>query len=213
MNLLNISKSQYDKKAFSIIEIIVWIFVFSLWIASVYAIISSTLQINDYNENYIIATNLASEQIELVRNIRDSNYKKIKKYNQINPGDSNYDNVFEIGKKYKIENNYSTTTNFPIEVIDITEWFEEWIDKLNWSSMTEYNLCIDSLNRYTYNCSTGSTKTKFYRYTSIEKIEYMDSWTLMEINNAFIVRSKVIWYMRWYHEFEVKSIVADWKRL
>jgi hypothetical protein len=87
----------------------------------VYAIITSTLQINDYNENYIIASNLAREQIELVRNIRDSNYKKIQKYNQINPGSSDYDNVFETGKKYKIENiYYSTTASFPIQVIDIT---------------------------------------------------------------------------------------------
>ncbi|MDP2396470.1 MAG: hypothetical protein Q8M44_06510 [bacterium] len=47
------------------------------------------------NKNYIIAVNLANEQIELVRNIRDSNYKKIQKYNMINPSSNNYTNVFE----------------------------------------------------------------------------------------------------------------------
>jgi hypothetical protein len=52
--------------------------------------------LNDYNKNYIIATNLAREQLELVRNIRDSNYKQIKKYNQINPSNNDYENVFEI---------------------------------------------------------------------------------------------------------------------
>ena len=41
--------------------------------ASVYSIIVSTLRVNDYNKNYIIASNLAREQIEQVRNIRDSN--------------------------------------------------------------------------------------------------------------------------------------------
>jgi hypothetical protein len=51
----------------------------------VYAIISSTLRVNDYNENYIIASNIAREQLELVRNIRDSNYIKIKPYNLKNP--------------------------------------------------------------------------------------------------------------------------------
>lgn len=200
-------------KAFSIIEIMVWIFVFSLWIASVYAIITSTLQINDYNKNYIIASNLAREQIELVRNIRDSNYKKIQIYNQINPGSSDYDNVFEIGKKYKIENDYTTTANFPIKVTDITWWFEEWIEELNWASMSGYNLCIDSSNRYTYDCASDSTSTKFYKYISIDEVKYMDNWTQKVINNAFVVTSKVIWYIRWYHEFEVKSIITDWKRL
>lgn len=199
-----------NKKAFSIIEIIVWIFIFSLWITGVYAIISSTLRVNDFNKNYIIASNLANEQIELVRNIRDSNYKKIQKYNQIDPSSNNYNNLFEYNKKYKIENDYLDTATFPIKVLEITP-FEEWVDKL--TSMENYRLCIDSSNRYTYDCTTsGNIKTRFYKYISMEKVEYNESWTKI-ITDAYLIRSKVIWYIRWYHEFEVKSIIADWKRL
>jgi hypothetical protein len=62
---------------------------------AIFGIISSTVNINDYNKNYIIASNLASEQLELVKNIRDSNYVKIQKYNQLNPATTNYDNIFE----------------------------------------------------------------------------------------------------------------------
>jgi hypothetical protein len=51
---------------------------------------------NDYNKNYIVTSNLAREQIELVRNIRDSNYQQLKKYNQINPANAEYDKVFEV---------------------------------------------------------------------------------------------------------------------
>ncbi len=201
-------------QAFSIIEILVWIFVFALWITSVFAIISSTLQINDYNKNYIIASNLAREQIELVRNIRDSNYKKIQKYNQINPGNTEYNRVFEIWKKYKIENNYETSAVFPIKVTDITTWFEEDKGSMMGLSMSNYKLCVDSQNRYTYDCSTiWNTQTKFYKFISIDKVEYSDAWTTTEIEDAFVVTSKVIWYIKWYHEFEVKSIIADWKRL
>jgi len=208
------AKTGPDKMAFSIIEILVWIFIFALWIASVYAIISSTLRLGDYNKNYIIASNLAREQIELVRNLRDSNYNKIQKYNQINPWDNNYNNVFEYWKKYKIENNYSTTANFPIEVVDISNWFEEWETKLTWTSMNSYRLCIDSKNRYTYDCSyPNSTKTRFYKYINIDKVEYNEWWTIKVIDNAYLVTSKVIWFIKWYHEFEVKYVIADWKRL
>ena len=63
-----------NKKAFSIIEILVWIVIFLFWIAWVYSIISSTLNINNYNKNYIIWVNLAREQLELFRNIRDVNF-------------------------------------------------------------------------------------------------------------------------------------------
>ncbi len=199
--------------AFSIIEIMVWIFVFALWITSVFAIISSTLQINDYNKNYIIASNLAREQIELVRNIRDSNYKKIQKYNQINPWSIDYNAVFETEKKYKIENNYENSATFPIELIDITTWFEEWQDFLNWASMSSYKLCLDSENRYTYDCTWLNIPTKFYKFISIDEVEYSVEWETKKIEKAFKVTSKVIWYIKWYHEFEVKSVIADWKRL
>ena len=202
-----------SKKAFSIIEVLLGIFVFALWMVAIFGIISSTVNINDYNKNYIIASNLASEQLELVKNIRDSNYVKIQKYNQLNPATTNYDNIFEYWNKYTIENDYSTSANFPIKVIDITEWFEEWKNKLNWDSMQSYKICIDSLNRYTYNCNSSNKKTEFYKYISIEKVKYNEIWTETEIENAFLIKSKVIWYKKWYHEFEVKSIIADWKRL
>lgn len=202
------------RKWFSIIEILVWIFIFSMWIAWVYAIISSTLRINDLNKNYIIAVNLANEQIELVRNIRDTNYKKIQKYNMINPSSKDYTNIFEFWKKYKIENNYSNSATFPIQVTDITTWFEQGKDKLNSLSMKSYELCIDSLNRYTHDCSNSNNKkTKFYKFVSFEKVTYKELWLTKEITDAYLVTSKVIWYIRWYHEFEVKTVIADWKRL
>ena len=203
-----------NKKAFSIIEILVGIFIFSLWITSVYAVISSTLRVNDYNANYIIASNLAREQLELVRNIRDSNYKMIKPYNLKNPDWTTYSNTdkFSTGSYYKIENNYSTFAN--ASIIDVNELttFVEWEWEL-WN-MDDYRLCIDSQNRYTYDCSTpGNIQTRFYKYISIEEVKYSDSGTTEIIEDAFLLKSKVIWYIRWYHEFEVNSIIADWKRL
>ncbi len=84
-----------NNKAFSILEVIVWIFIFTMWIISVYWVIVSTLKLNEYNKNYIIASHLAREQIELVRNIRDSNYKKIKKYNQIDLNTDDFNRVFD----------------------------------------------------------------------------------------------------------------------
>lgn len=207
------NKNILNKKWFSIIEILVGIFIFSLGISSVYAIISSTLRLNDYNENYIIASNLAREQIELVRNIRDSNYKKIQIFDKLNPNSAGYNinDRFEYWKKYIIENNYSTTATFPIKIKEISG-FVEWTDKL--SSMWSYNLCIDSDNRYTYECLPASKKTKFYKYISAEKVKYKnEDGSEKIIDNAYLVTSKVIWYIKWYHEFEVKYVIADWKRL
>ncbi len=199
-----------NNKAFSIIEILVWIFIFSLWLVSIYAIIISTLRINDYNSNYIVAANLAKEQIELVRNIRDSNYKTLKPYNLKNPNWSsfNQEDRFQMWHYYKIENNF-TTNEFPILLDDITTWFKEWKENLNSTSMQWYRLCLDTENKYTYNCMWDNIKTEYYRFFYLDQVEDVN-WV---IPNTYKITSKVIWYKRWYHEFEINSIIADWKRL
>lgn len=199
-----------NKIAFSMIEILVWILIFTMWIISVYSIINSTLNLNDYNKNYIIASYLAREQVELVRNIRDSNYKKVQIYNQLNPSSDSHTILFEYWKYYKIENDFALTNSFPISISEISN-FWEWKSELN-SKMQNYKLCLTSDNIYTFDCSWTSIKTQFYKYIKIDKVEYNDWVNNKTIDDAFKVTSKVIWYMRWYHEFELNSIFTDFKR-
>lgn len=199
-----------NKKAFSMIEILVWIFIFSMWIVSVYSIIITTLNLNDYNKNFIIASYLAREQIELVRNIRDSNYDKIQIYNQINPSSNNHTLLFEEWKYYKIENDFNSWVWFPISVSEILD-FWEWESMIN-TKMQNYKVCLNNNNFYTFDCWSTSTQTPFYKYIKIEKVDYLDWVTVKTIDDSFKVTSKVIWYMKWYHEFEVDSIFTDFKR-
>jgi hypothetical protein len=97
-----------------------------LGLTSIYSVLTSTLNVNYYNENYIVATNLSREGIELVRNIRDSNYKKFKLYNIKNPESNSFNasDKFEIDKYYKVENDYSSTATFPIKVEEIIDFGE-----------------------------------------------------------------------------------------
>ena len=133
-----------------------------MWLVSVYAVIISTIKLNEYNKDYIIATALAWEQLELIRNYRDSNYAKFQKYNQINPPLSDYSNEFLTWTYYKIENNYSLSASFPISIEDISD-FWEWKEEINWK-MQNYKICLDSEDRYTYDCSTiGNRKTKYFK--------------------------------------------------
>lgn len=202
------AKAGPGKLAFAIIEILVWIFIFSLWLVSIYAIMISTLKMNDYNSNYIIATSLAKEQIELVKNIRDTNYMNLKPFNLKNPEWMNFDDKdkFELNHYYKIENDF--WSNLGYELTDITTDFVEWESNLD--DMKDYRLCLSSQNLYTYDCfNPNSKKTNFYRFFYIEELKDKD-WIY---KNTFKLVSKVIWYKRWYHEFEISTVIADWKRL
>ncbi|MDQ7009176.1 MAG: hypothetical protein Q9M94_02700, partial [Candidatus Gracilibacteria bacterium] len=98
-------KNILHKQAMSIIEVMIAIFIFTLGISSVFMIISSAGNINTYNKSFIIASNLAREQVELIRNIRDTNYIKFQKWNMLKPNSTNYSLVFtgSTANFYKIE--------------------------------------------------------------------------------------------------------------
>ncbi len=212
-----------NKKWFSIIEIMVWMLLFTMWIASVYVLITSTINMNIYNKNYIIASNLAREQIELVRNIRDTNYAKFQKWDLLNPDlptnqsfnpDIDYtksENIFNSWSYYRISNNFSPTSN-KVEINKIDD-FWEWISEL-WSKMEKYEVCLDSLNHYIYcedsswNPISWATKTWFYKYLRFEELK---DWDWNVVKNSFKIRSRVIWYNKWYHNTDIDTVLTDWK--
>lgn len=186
---------------FSIIEVLIGIFVFSLGMVSVYALLHSSLSINDYNKNAIIASNLAREQVELLRNIRDTNYQKFTVWN--NAGST----TFQADTYYTLSQNL---TNGDILLSPISS-FSEWKDKLDSSGMKSYRLCFTPEQYYVYcNTSPSLKTTPFYKYIYIQQAKDT-SW--VDIPWAFQVTSKVIWYKRGYHEFDIKTFITDWRRI
>lgn len=193
---------------FSIIEILIWIFIFTLGLVWIYALILSTIQLNEYSKNSIIASNLARESIESVRNIRDSNYKNLFKWNKLPGADVN--NLFQTGVYYKVENDFYNTTLQNISLNKI-ENFAEWKNELN-GKMKNYQLCLDAQKLYTYNCSSSHTPTYFYRYVIFDDVTYEENGEKKYLENALKLTSKVIWYNRWYHEVQLDTILTDFLR-
>ena len=195
------NKTQNTSRWFSIIEVLIGIFVFSLGLVSIYALLASSLKINDYNNNAIIASNLAREQVELFRNIRDTNYKKLQVWDQTNPQTGSFSNTFVDDTFYTLENN-AGTENIDVAPIIFT-WDIDGPAELT-GNMTKYRLCLNSSNIYTYDCSTpGGTQSIFYRYIYVKELE----------PGSYQILSKVIWYKRGYHEYELRTIVTDWRRI
>jgi len=205
----NISYIFREKKAFSIIEVLVGIFIFSLGLVAIFMLLSSSMTLNELNKNKIIASNLAREQIEFLRNVRDTNYDRVQPWNLQNPDSTDYTKIFSTGSYYTLESDI-TASGYPIKVQKISPFFEGPSHIA--TDMDAYRLCIDSQKRYTYNC-TGNTSTYFFRYLSIEPVEYLSGATMTQIEDAFRVTSKVIWYKNGYHEFDIKTIITDWRRI
>lgn len=63
------------KKGFSLVEIITILFIVSLGLVGILSLIVQNIQSQSYNKNNLIAYQLAQEGIELIRKVRDSNWK------------------------------------------------------------------------------------------------------------------------------------------
>lgn len=221
-----------NKKAFSIIEILVWMVIFLVWVSWIYSIIDSTLKLNESNKNYIIWVNLAREQLELFRNIRDTNFSKQRGYINTTPKDCVFDTTnedekcerFEVWKTYKISNNFRTTWNFTVEIKKVTNSVSK---PYNFTDLEDFKVCIfekdDNWNKivlYDY-CNTTDTSLskikdlKMYKFIEVSKVENFEiAWLNLNDTNkekAIKVTSKVIWYSKRFQEFEVTSIFTDYK--
>ncbi|MBN2854227.1 hypothetical protein JXK06_01690 [Patescibacteria group bacterium] len=75
-NQLIIFQLRAKKEAFSLIEIVIILFVISLGLIGILSLIIQNIQSQDYNKNNLIATQLSQEGIELIRRVRDSNFKQ-----------------------------------------------------------------------------------------------------------------------------------------
>ncbi|NCT54360.1 hypothetical protein GW758_00170 [Candidatus Falkowbacteria bacterium] len=70
-----------NKEAFSLIEIVIILFIISMGLIGILSLIVQNIQSQDYNKNNLIATQLSQEGIELVRRIRDNNFKQGNNFN------------------------------------------------------------------------------------------------------------------------------------
>lgn len=198
-----------SKKWFSIIEVMIGIFVFALWLTSIYMMLSGSIKMSDQSRNLIIATHLANEQLELYKNIRDSNFQKWKFWSLTNPSRAFGDTEqFEVDNYYTLQNNYSTSADFPIKVEKII-WFVEWVENLQ--DMDMYRLYYDDLWRYTHE-KWDNAESDFYRYLHVEEIKYDNDGMEDTLDNAVKVTAHVVWTHGSYHATQVSTVVSDWKR-
>lgn len=203
-------KNLKNKKWFSIIEVLVWIIIFLFWITGIYTMIHSTINLNEYNKNYIIWVNLAREQLELFRNIRDANFKIPRNYLAYSSNSSGLQK-FEKDWIYKISNDFSDSASEKIKVKkdeksskdDLVLW------KYDLGKLKDFQICLDKTeNLYDY-CGKIPTdnerkELKIFKFIIVEEIsDYKEE--------AVKVKSKVVWYNKKFSEFEIEQIFTNYK--
>ena len=196
---------------FSIIEVMISIFIFSMGMASIFMLISSSININATNKDSIIASNLAREGIEIIRNIRDYNYETYHNYNWIPNPSNDFTKKLELWVYYKLENDFSSPNySFSLKS-DWNQFFtsDPQDDFKNWK-FDDYVLCIKKdTSIYSHDCLDEDKKTNIHRYVVLSELKD-SSWNV--IDGAFKLKSKVVWYSKKYREFEINTILTNFNR-
>lgn len=191
---------------FGIIEIIVWMFIFFLWISAVIMSVSSSIKMTNMNNSNIISINLAREGLEFVRNIRDTNKKLVADYKRINPYDYtrwvfSWDSINP--SFYTIETDL-ISTDFSIEVTP-QSYFNDLEEAYKNGELEIFRLYRDpSTGLYSHNNSLE--KTRFFRIieTKFENIQWIYE------DHPMVINSIVLYEDNGLKEVNLQTILTNW---
>ncbi|MCH2189273.1 hypothetical protein MK079_05610 [Candidatus Gracilibacteria bacterium] len=190
-----------SKSAVSLLEVMVTITLFMVGLVSVYSVVSSTLRLNEYNKNFIIASQLAREQMEMVSHIRDYNFVNIRNWKALDASGSNF---WQTGNYYTVQNTPGYFLDLDIQQIPDFAEGESYLT----TNMASYKMCLNSENKYRYDCETDVTPG-FYRYLFVDEVR--DEFGNREPDALKFV-SRVIWYKGGYEQTDISLILTDWQR-
>lgn len=215
------SRSYHSHRwGFTLIELIIGMTIFAVGLTGILALLSSTLSNAQYSRHEVVAAWLLREQMELVKNIRDTNLENYVRWDKIfteRVGNSHWN-----AWSYIIENDYTTSLRVfdpsgngniiasPVYLRDITTTIPSdtaWI----WERTRLY---LDSQGRYTHD--TSGTPTSYASYIKISPIWYTWATGFVPIvkdtyNQWYVVDARVIVKTaNTYREYDAKTTITDW---
>ena len=174
-------KNIFKENGFSILEIIVVMLIIVIGMVGIASLNVQSIQAYNYNKNVLIASHLAQEGVELVRNKRDQNWTD---GNDWKSGEGAYSNTDIIQ-----DDDYT---------IDYTGNIEDSVDSTDDEGA---RLKIDFTNGF-YNHSFGEN-TIFYRIIEIED-NTDDDYFSLKCTVAWQERGR-------NHSYEVNAVFYDWR--
>lgn len=161
-----------NKKGFTVLELMVGIVVFTLGFLGAYLLVESANSASIRSRDEIIGANIMREQIELLKNLRDTNWIQFRSWNSIElaklstePDETLQPNVF-----YTIVNNFSGEKTHRIEKLTVFSNEKNAIIEKFQETNSPIRLCIDALGRYTHDCTGTNTRTSYASFLQIQPL-------------------------------------------
>jgi len=188
--------SRSSRAGFTLVELLVSILIFAFGFSSVYLLVDSSSRLSLNGKNMITASQLAQEQIELVKNLRDTNWLQMKYWDSLQSAREDQDNTtparFASGY-YLVENRQ---TGPGVWIKSVADKFSAEQEQLI-GGQYDTRLCFNSTGRYTHKCTEQSISTIFTSFLQVSPLVTKDSLGGdVTVANALKVVSRVSWYDR-----------------
>ncbi len=197
----------------SIIEAVIAMFIIIVWIIWVYTIYEKSQKLSTSVENRIKAVSIAREWIEVLQNIRDTNWILFW---------ADYKNCWNVND-YNINCLWDPTTIYRINPWDYTVYKgidNRWkllLSSVTWSYddisfRTAYRVNLDPNQLYTQSW-WNAFKPLFTRTINISYIN-TNWWIIDSTDEKMLVKSIVSWADNskvWFYTVTLENILANWK--
>jgi len=191
------------KKAFTIIELIISLIIFWIWIIVVITVLNRNIVLLKEVELKTKATMIAKDQIAVFYNFRDSNNIKYQKWNLITGSD-----YFQAWENYKVWTELSGNKNM-IEKISHPRFSNTRLYIQSGTIINDVN--TDVYTGFYYNYTTGQ-KTPFARYVNLTWV-YLEPENNVEENQIMKLNSIVsYWHGNLSGKIILESFISNWKK-
>lgn len=212
-----ISLHRSNRDGFTILELMVGIIVFTLGFLGAYLLVDSAGGASIRSRDEIIGANIMREQIELIKNLRDSNWIQFRTWNSTELAKPiiETDTTFQADSYYTIMNNFTSTKTIELKrLADISS--DKWMiinDMQRATPASQIRLCIDSLGRYVHDCTGTNRKTNYASFLQIEPLKTKNTITNTQISvdRAYKITVFFASLSKGYRLTNMSTIVTDWK--
>lgn len=216
-----------NRAAFTLIELILAILVFLIGIMSAYSLLQTATSVSLRSRDEIVGGNLLRERLELVKNVRDSNWMGGRDWNSLRShvetvsddpafcGASGRPSDCAINPGYyAVENAYGTPES-PVRIrkLAFVPDRNRIVSEANGTVAPQLRLCLDPKGRYSHDCSPGNEKTPFYAYLKVSEATAKDaSGNPVTVSGALSLSAFFVSTDSGYRTLDMHTVITDWKR-
>lgn len=202
-----------NRRWFTLVELIIGMTIFVVWMTAILTLLNSAVSSSQRSKNEIIAANILREQVELVKNIRNTNVRSFALWSS-----------WIVPNLYTIENDYSNSlttytngipTSWPVKMTTSTILQTDWLK----DRFEKARLYIDDKWRFTH--AITSTGSNIASYITITPLQFSrPAWTPLVLepkdrdgnNQWYILDARVIINSSGFREYDLKTVITDWQK-